>query len=130
MPVSPGGDRPRGVHLFGGTSFSSPRMGARPCRNARASCIRGIPPCARWFALAWWSRLRLHSGSRSLLCRHCLSLNFVDSVRDTRVMAIRPKRPRDTNQLAKFIVDRSVGEVQNNDAAPSVKALTGRLGGL
>jgi glucose dehydrogenase len=25
---------------------------------------------------------------------------------------MKPKRPRDTNQLAKFIVDRSVGEVQ------------------
>lgn len=32
-------------------------------------------------------------------------------------MLKRPKRPRDTNQLAKFIVDRSVGEVQDDPKA-------------
>jgi hypothetical protein len=39
-----------------------------------------------------------------------------------------PKRPRDTNQLAKFIVDLSTGD----EAEPelSVKARAGRLGGL
>ena len=45
-------------------------------------------------------------------------------------MAKRPKRPRDTNQLAKFIVDRSVGEVQNDDPAQTPRAQAGRLGGL
>lgn len=43
-------------------------------------------------------------------------------------MAIRPKRPRDTNQLAKMIVDLSTGETQ--DPIPTKKALAGRLGGL
>lgn len=43
---------------------------------------------------------------------------------------MKPKRPRDTNQLAKFIVDRSIGEVQNDDTEPTAKALAGRLGGL
>ena len=48
-------------------------------------------------------------------------------------MAKRPKRPRDTNQLAKFIVDRSVGEVQEEDpnAGKSATAMAkGRSGGL
>ena len=45
----------------------------------------------------------------------------------------RPKRPRDTNQLAKFIVDRSVGEVQEPDpgAGKSASAVErGRRGGV
>lgn len=38
-------------------------------------------------------------------------------------MPKRPKLPRDTNQLAKFIVDRSVGEVQEpRDVAPRKRA--------
>lgn len=38
------------------------------------------------------------------------------------------KRPRDTNQLAKYIVDLSTGEIE--EPKPSVKAQSGRLGGL
>ncbi|HLA94085.1 MAG TPA: hypothetical protein VK612_00080 [Pyrinomonadaceae bacterium] len=39
-----------------------------------------------------------------------------------------PKRPRDTNQLAKFIVDLSTGE--ETEPEMSVKAKAGQLGGL
>jgi len=48
-------------------------------------------------------------------------------------MAKRPKRPRDTNQLAKFIVARSVGEVQEDDPAAGKDASAvdrGRRGGM
>lgn len=38
------------------------------------------------------------------------------------------KRPRDTNQLAKMIVDLSTGEESESDMSP--KARAGRLGGL
>lgn len=38
-----------------------------------------------------------------------------------------PKRPRDTNQLAKRIVDISVGDVSDVE---SKKAVAGRAGGL
>ena len=48
-------------------------------------------------------------------------------------MAKTPKRPRDTNQLAKFIVDLSIGEVTEPDMYkgknPAAVEL-GRLGGL
>ena len=48
-------------------------------------------------------------------------------------MANTPKRPRDTNQLAKFIVDLSTGEVNEPDKYkgknPAAVEL-GRLGGL
>ena len=48
-------------------------------------------------------------------------------------MAKTPKRPRDTNQLAKFIVDLSTGEINepdiNKGKNPHAVAL-GRLGGL
>ena len=45
----------------------------------------------------------------------------------------RPKRPRDTNQLAKNIVDIAIGELSND--TESVQALSpeqqlGRIGGL
>ena len=39
-----------------------------------------------------------------------------------------PKRPRDTNQLAKYIVDFTTGDEQEPE--PSAKARAGRLGGL
>jgi hypothetical protein len=39
-----------------------------------------------------------------------------------------PKRPRDANQLAKMIVDLSTGE--ENEPEESVKAVSGRKGGL
>ncbi|MGB7208285.1 MAG: hypothetical protein WBD27_06480 [Pyrinomonadaceae bacterium] len=39
-----------------------------------------------------------------------------------------PKRPRDTNQLAKFIVDLTTGDEVEPEL--SVKAKAGRLGGL
>lgn len=42
-------------------------------------------------------------------------------------MATKPKRPRDTNQLAKFIVDLSTSEVA--EPKESVRAAAGRLGG-
>ena len=48
-------------------------------------------------------------------------------------MSSKPKRPRDTNQLAKYIVDLSVGEAQEDDpTAGKNKAAveSGRLGGL
>lgn len=39
-----------------------------------------------------------------------------------------PKRPRDTNQLAKYIVDLSTGD--ETEPEMSVRAKAGRLGGL
>jgi hypothetical protein len=39
-----------------------------------------------------------------------------------------PKRPRDVNQLAKYIVDISVGET--TETPESKKAAAGKLGGL
>lgn len=39
-----------------------------------------------------------------------------------------PKRPRDTNQLAKYIVDLTTGDEVEPEM--SVKAKAGRLGGL
>lgn len=41
-----------------------------------------------------------------------------------------PKRPRDTNQLAKFIVDISTGGINEEMPELSVKARAGKLGGL
>jgi len=41
-----------------------------------------------------------------------------------------PKRPRDTNQLAKMIVDLATGEIDEAMPEISVKAKAGRLGGL
>lgn len=45
----------------------------------------------------------------------------------------KPKRPRDTNQLAKFIIDVATGQVQEPDQDkgknPAAVAL-GKLGGL
>ena len=43
-------------------------------------------------------------------------------------MATRPKRPRNPNQLAKLIVDLSVGEIQ--EMPESARARAGRLGGI
>jgi hypothetical protein len=40
----------------------------------------------------------------------------------------KPRRPRDTNQLAKLIVELSTGEAQ--DAQETPKARAGRLGGI
>jgi hypothetical protein len=41
------------------------------------------------------------------------------------------RRPRDSNQLAKLIVDLSTGEVQEGQEVPqSPKAKAGRLGGI
>lgn len=48
-------------------------------------------------------------------------------------MATRPKRPRDTNQLAKLIVGISTGEVKDQDpnAGKSEAAIArGRAGGV
>jgi len=39
-----------------------------------------------------------------------------------------PKRPRDTNQLAKFIVDLTTGDETEPELSPRAKA--GRIGGL
>lgn len=45
-------------------------------------------------------------------------------------MASRPKRPRDQNQLAKMIVDLSVGEiVEKADSKNPAAVALGRLGG-
>jgi hypothetical protein len=38
------------------------------------------------------------------------------------------KRPRDANQLAKYIVDLSIGEIE--EKPESAKAKSGRIGGL
>lgn len=43
-------------------------------------------------------------------------------------MAMRPKRPKDANQLAKLIVALSTGE--QTDPLPSRRAASGRAGGL
>ena len=40
----------------------------------------------------------------------------------------RPKRPRDTNQLAKMIVDLTIGD--EVEAEPNIKQQAGKLGGL
>ena len=40
----------------------------------------------------------------------------------------KPKRPRDTNQLAKLIVDLSTGDVSEPEMSSKAKA--GQLGGL
>jgi hypothetical protein len=51
-------------------------------------------------------------------------------------MPDRPRRPRDTNQLAKLVVDLATGEKQDDDeqSEPAVKnpaaVELGRLGGL
>lgn len=53
--------------------------------------------------------------------------------RDNRGMTTKPKRPRDTNQLAKLIADIATGEVEEPKADegkdPAAVAL-GRKGGL
>lgn len=43
----------------------------------------------------------------------------------------RPKRPRDTSQLAKFIVDMATGEIEEktNDGKNPAAVALGRLGG-
>ncbi|MFN0277478.1 MAG: histone H1 [Pyrinomonadaceae bacterium] len=41
-----------------------------------------------------------------------------------------PKRPRDTNQLAKYIVDLATGGISEEMPEISVKQKAGRLGGL
>ncbi len=41
-----------------------------------------------------------------------------------------PKRPRDTNQLAKMIVDLATGGIDEEMPELSVKQKAGRLGGL
>jgi hypothetical protein len=45
-------------------------------------------------------------------------------------MPKKPNRPRDPNQLAKMIVDISTGDAEENEKPESVKAKSGRLGGL
>ncbi|MBI5912335.1 MAG: histone H1 [Betaproteobacteria bacterium] len=48
-------------------------------------------------------------------------------------MATQPKRPRDANQLAKFIVDLSTGEIAEpdpNTGKDLAAVLRGRSGGL
>lgn len=48
-------------------------------------------------------------------------------------MPNKPKRPRDANQLAKYIVDLSVGEVEEDDQTKGKNKAAvelGRLGGL
>jgi hypothetical protein len=48
-------------------------------------------------------------------------------------MAIKPKRPRDTNQLAKFIVDLAIGEIhppKTDDGKDPAAVALGRKGGL
>jgi hypothetical protein len=48
----------------------------------------------------------------------------------------RPKRPRDTNQLAKYILDVAVGEVEDREPTPEgqgkdpAAVALGRKGGL
>lgn len=41
-----------------------------------------------------------------------------------------PKRPRDTNQLAKYIVDLATGGINEEMPELSVKQKAGKLGGL
>lgn len=43
-------------------------------------------------------------------------------------MALKPRRPRDVNQLAKLIVDISTGD--QTDPLPTLKAKAGSAGGL
>jgi hypothetical protein len=45
-------------------------------------------------------------------------------------MSKDPKRPRDTNQLAKFIVDAASGEAPADDGKNPAAVALGRLGGL
>lgn len=47
-------------------------------------------------------------------------------------MAKKPKRPRDTNQLAKFIADLATGEVpdKTDDGKNPAAVALGRMGGL
>ena len=46
-------------------------------------------------------------------------------------MTKRPSRPRDTNQLAKMIVDLATGAASEDKPAPeSAAALAGRKGGI
>jgi hypothetical protein len=48
-------------------------------------------------------------------------------------MATKPKRPRDTNQLAKFIVDLATGEIDQpkiDDGKDPAAVALGRKGGL
>lgn len=50
-------------------------------------------------------------------------------------MAHKPKRPRDTNQLAKFITDLATGDAQESpkvadDGKNPAAIILGRLGGL
>ena len=48
-------------------------------------------------------------------------------------MATKPKRPRDTNQLAKFIVDLATGEAElpkSDDGKDPAAVSLGRRGGL
>jgi hypothetical protein len=46
-------------------------------------------------------------------------------------MVEKGKRPRDTNQLAKWIVDQSTGQLPDPDAGKNPAAVAlGRLGGL
>ena len=51
----------------------------------------------------------------------------------TLPMATKPKRPRDTNQLAKFIADIATGEIElpkTNDGKDPAAVALGRKGGL
>lgn len=53
--------------------------------------------------------------------------------RDNRGMATKPKRPRDTNQLAKLIADIATGEVtetKTDDGKDPAAVALGRKGGL
>ena len=47
-------------------------------------------------------------------------------------MAKKPKRPRDTNQLAKFITDLATGEIEDktDDGKNPAAVALGRMGGL
>lgn len=54
------------------------------------------------------------------------SPDFCNTLDD--LISTKRKRPRDTNQLAKFIVDLSTGDEVEPEL--SVKAKAGRLGGL
>lgn len=50
---------------------------------------------------------------------------------DRSQMKPKPKRPRDTNQLAKFIVDMATGQIPPTDDGKNPAAVAlGRLGGL
>jgi hypothetical protein len=62
---------------------------------------------------------------------HCLSLTRPD--RERILAFMKPKRPRDTNQLAKLIVGLTTREVQDTDpnAGKDLRAIErGRTGGL